>query len=98
MLKQITQINKNLFISIVIFKKWKKSRFRSSRRLLENLVQGKLKLFSNRLREFDLRAGPFGAIYGDTSIPECGLTLRKAVDASVNYIDTAPWYGQGELT
>lgn len=43
-----------------------------------------------------LGAGPFGAIYGDTSIPECGLTLRKAVDASVNYIDTAPWYGQGD--
>ena len=51
-----------------------------------------------QITRIQFRAGPFGAIYGDTSIPECGLTLRKAVDASVNYIDTAPWYGQGELT
>jgi len=41
-------------------------------------------------------AGPFGGIYGDTSIAECGLTLRKSIDARVNYIDTAPWYGQGQ--
>ena len=83
-------------------KKWKKSRFRSSRRPLENLALGKF-YFHNFSKNWDftlfgqLSAGPFGAIYGDTSIPECGLTLRKAVDASVNYIDTAPWYGQGEF-
>ena len=24
------------------------------------------------------------------------MTLRTAIDAGVRYIDTAPWYGQGE--
>ena len=43
-----------------------------------------------------LGAGPFGGIYGGTDVDECSRTLKKAIDSSVNYIDTAPWYGQGK--
>ena len=40
-----------------------------------------LKLISSRLREFYLRAGPFGAIYGDTSIP--GKTNENTIDTQL---------------
>ena len=46
--------------------------------------------------ELALGAGPFGGIYGGTEVAECGATLKQAIDATVNYIDTAPWYGQGK--
>jgi len=45
--------------------------------------------------ELALGAGPFGGIYGGTEVAECGATLKQAINATVNYIDTAPWYGQG---
>ena len=43
-----------------------------------------------------LGAAPFGGVYGETKITDCGMTLRTAIDNGVTYIDTAPWYGQGE--
>ena len=42
-------------------------------------------------------AGPFGAIYGETNEDELRQVLHKAIESGMNYIDTAPWYGQGSV-
>lgn len=52
------------------------------------------KEFSPHLFHF-LSAGPFGGIYGQKDEQACGDVLHKAIEVGMNYIDTAPWYGQG---
>ena len=48
-----------------------------------------------KVGKLGLGAAPFGGVYGETKITDCGMTLRTAIDNGVRYIDTAPWYGQG---
>ncbi|XP_049770305.1 uncharacterized protein LOC126108958 isoform X2 [Schistocerca cancellata] len=39
--------------------------------------------------------GVFSSLYGSFTEEECIATIREAIRQGVNYIDTAPWYGQG---
>ena len=39
---------------------------------------------------------PAGNCYGTTDEDEMIKTIITAVKSGVNYIDTAPWYGQGK--
>jgi len=60
---------------------------------MEQIELGKTGLKVGRL---GLGAGPFGGIYGGKDEKELGQVLEKSIAAGVNYIDSAPWYGQGE--
>jgi len=48
-----------------------------------------------QISELSLGTGGFSTLYGDFSVEECKTTLTKALKSGINYIDTAPWYGQG---
>ncbi|XP_047101146.1 L-galactose dehydrogenase-like isoform X2 [Schistocerca piceifrons] len=39
--------------------------------------------------------GVLSSLYGSITEEECIATIREAIRQGVNYIDTAPWYGQG---
>ncbi|XP_049843522.1 uncharacterized protein LOC126295222 isoform X3 [Schistocerca gregaria] len=39
--------------------------------------------------------GVLSSLYGRFTEEECIATIREAIRQGVNYIDTAPWYGQG---
>uniref|UniRef100_A0A1A9W454 NADP-dependent oxidoreductase domain-containing protein n=1 Tax=Glossina brevipalpis TaxID=37001 RepID=A0A1A9W454_9MUSC len=41
-------------------------------------------------------AAVFSSIYGEFDAKEAKETLIKALKSGINYIDTAPWYGQGQ--
>jgi aryl-alcohol dehydrogenase-like predicted oxidoreductase len=43
-----------------------------------------------------LGAAPFGSCYGETNKEDCEKTLNRALEEGTIYIDTAPWYGNGE--
>ena len=40
--------------------------------------------------------GPLGGLYGDVQEEEAIQSVRNILIDGVNYIDTAPWYGQGK--
>ncbi|XP_026464996.1 L-galactose dehydrogenase-like [Ctenocephalides felis] len=50
------------------------------------------------LSELSLGGGAFGgaALYGDYDESEAIETIREGIRKGINYIDTAPWYGQGK--
>ena len=54
-------------------------------------------ILKKKVGRLGLGAAPFGGVYGETKITDCGMTLRTAIDNGVRYIDTAPWYGQGKF-
>ena len=46
-----------------------------------------------------LGAAPFAsACYGEVSVNNCEMTLKRAIEEGVTYIDTAPWYGNGRIS
>lgn len=61
--------------------------------MIEQLKLGNTNL---KVGNVGLGAGPFGGIYGQKDEQACGDVLHKAIEVGMNYIDTAPWYGQGE--
>ena len=57
----------------------------------------KIEKLEKSVGKLSLGGSPFGACYGDdVKIEECRDVIKQAFEAKVNYIDTAPWYGQGE--
>ena len=57
----------------------------------------KIDKLQKTIGKLSLGGSPFGACYGDdVKIEECRDVIKKAFEAKVNYIDTAPWYGQGK--
>ena len=57
----------------------------------------KIEKLQKSVGKLSLGGSPFGACYGDdVKIDECRAVIKQAFDAKVNYIDTAPWYGQGK--
>lgn len=53
---------------------------------------GKTGLLVSKL---SLGGGPFGCHYGTYNEEEAIEVIRQAIKKGINYIDTAPWYGQG---
>ncbi|XP_017783133.1 PREDICTED: L-galactose dehydrogenase-like [Nicrophorus vespilloides] len=45
--------------------------------------------------KLSLGTGGFSQLYGGFDLEECKKTVRGALKSGINYIDTAPWYGQG---
>jgi L-galactose dehydrogenase len=45
--------------------------------------------------QLSLGTGGFSPLYGQYSLEQCRATVVEALRRGVNYIDTAPWYGQG---
>ncbi|XP_063988259.1 uncharacterized protein LOC135168213 isoform X2 [Diachasmimorpha longicaudata] len=45
--------------------------------------------------ELSFGGGPLGCHYGEYDEEEAIATIREALRKGINYIDTAPWYGQG---
>ena len=45
---------------------------------------------------YDTGGGPLGGLYGDVQEEEAIQSVRNILIDGVNYIDTAPWYGQGK--
>lgn len=45
--------------------------------------------------KLSLGGGPFGCHYGTFDENEAIETIRQGIKEGINYIDTAPWYGQG---
>ena len=57
----------------------------------------KIEKLQKSVGKLSLGGAPFGACYGDdVKIEECRAVIKQAFDAKINYIDTAPWYGQGK--
>uniref|UniRef100_A0A1B0BW93 NADP-dependent oxidoreductase domain-containing protein n=1 Tax=Glossina palpalis gambiensis TaxID=67801 RepID=A0A1B0BW93_9MUSC len=48
------------------------------------------------ISKFSFGAAVFSSIYGEFDAKEAEETLVQALKSGVNYIDTAPWYGQGQ--
>ncbi|XP_045584178.1 uncharacterized protein [Procambarus clarkii] len=48
-----------------------------------------------KVSKMSLGGGPLGGIYGDTIETESIQTVHLAVKSGINYIDTAPYYGNG---
>lgn len=48
-----------------------------------------------QVSRLSLGGGPLGGLYGDTTETECANMIHFALKSGVNYIDTAPWYGNG---
>ncbi|XP_033224051.1 L-galactose dehydrogenase-like [Belonocnema kinseyi] len=48
-----------------------------------------------KVSKLSLGGGPFGCHYGTFDENEAIEVVRLAIKQGVNYIDTAPWYGQG---
>ena len=48
-----------------------------------------------QLSHLSLGSGPFGGLYGEASEQACVDTVHLALKSGINYIDTAPWYGNG---
>merc|ERR1719187_1377720 len=40
-------------------------------------------------------ASSLGAVFKSTDDSESAAVVRRALEQGINYIDTAPWYGQG---
>ncbi|GLV38633.1 uncharacterized protein CBL_05632 [Carabus blaptoides fortunei] len=49
-----------------------------------------------RVSRISIGAGGFCPQYGTYTEQDCIETLHQAIISGINYIDTAPWYGQGE--
>lgn len=43
-----------------------------------------------------LGTSTFGGVFGDVDPEECYNILETSLKKGINYIDTAPWYGQGK--
>jgi aryl-alcohol dehydrogenase-like predicted oxidoreductase len=43
-----------------------------------------------------LGGSAFSKIYGKYDVDECISVVQTALKSGINYLDTAPWYGQGE--
>lgn len=48
-----------------------------------------------QVSRLSLGGGPIGGLYGNTLETECVNMIHSALKSGVNYIDTAPWYGNG---
>lgn len=48
-----------------------------------------------RISKLSLGGGPFGNLYGTCNEEEVIELVRQAIKQGINYLDTAPWYGQG---
>lgn len=48
-----------------------------------------------QLSHLSLGSGPFGGLYGEAGERACIDTVHLALKSGINYIDTAPWYGNG---
>lgn len=48
-----------------------------------------------QLSHLSLGSGPFGGLYGEVGERACIDTVHLALKSGINYIDTAPWYGNG---
>ncbi|XP_066582886.1 uncharacterized protein [Prorops nasuta] len=59
---------------------------------MEYTKLGKTDLFVSKLA---FGGGPLGCHYGTYDEDEAIETIRQAIKSGINYIDTAPWYGQG---
>ena len=46
--------------------------------------------------QLSLGCGPLGGIYGDLQEEEGIATVKEAIKAGINFIDTAPYYGVGK--
>lgn len=55
----------------------------------------KLILTGLQVSRLSLGGGPFGGLYGETSEQAIIDTVHLALKSGINYIDTAPWYGNG---
>lgn len=44
--------------------------------------------------ELSLGAAPFGDVYGEITQDDANETMRLAIEAGMNVVDTSPWYGQ----
>ncbi|KAL2740807.1 L-galactose dehydrogenase-like [Vespula squamosa] len=62
-------------------------------KLMEYKKLGKTDLLVSKL---SFGGGPLGCHYGNYDENEAIETIRQAIKEGINYIDTAPWYGQGK--
>ncbi|KAF7417852.1 hypothetical protein HZH68_000505 [Vespula germanica] len=62
-------------------------------KIMEYKKLGKTDLLVSKL---SFGGGPLGCHYGNYDENEAIETIRQAIKEGVNYIDTAPWYGQGK--
>jgi len=61
------------------------------------MKQIEIKKLGKKVGKLSLGGASFGACYGDDiKIEECGKVIDLSIKSKVNYIDTAPWYGQGK--
>ena len=75
------------------FRDFLKSEFFSK---MENLIT--IEKLGKKVGKLGLGGSPFGSCYGnDIEIEECGKVIDISIKSKVNYIDTAPWYGQGTI-
>ncbi|XP_035726799.1 L-galactose dehydrogenase-like isoform X3 [Vespa mandarinia] len=64
---------------------------------LESVKLMEYKKLNNLLvSKLSFGGGPLGCHYGNYDENEAIETIRQAIKEGVNYIDTAPWYGQGK--
>lgn len=48
-----------------------------------------------KISKLSLGGAPFSNLFGTCNEDECIELVRQAIKQGINYIDTAPWYGQG---
>lgn len=48
-----------------------------------------------RVSHMSLGGGPLGGIYEELGETEAIKIIQESIRSGINYIDTAPWYGQG---